>query len=97
MISDTINSMRTNLGNAYNELENKGATIPTNKNIENLADAIASIPAGGGGLEKYHITQTIDGDNCTLTIVTYESQATDNYLVGSVVAGDNQKLYIMEE
>ena len=46
-IADTINSMRTNLGNAYDELENKGATIPTNKNIENLASAIASVQSGG--------------------------------------------------
>lgn len=95
-IASTIQSMQTNVENAYDALEDKGATIPANKNIANLVDAITSIPAGSG-LEKYHITQTIDGNNCTLAIVDYNSQSTDNYLVGVVVAGDNQKIYIVEE
>lgn len=96
-IASTIQSMQTNVENAYDALEDKGATIPANKNIANLADAITSIPTGSGGLEKYHITQTIDGNNCTLAIIDYNSQSTDNYLVGVVVAGDNQKIYILEE
>lgn len=47
-IADTINSMKTNITNAYNAIQTKGGTIPTNKNLENLSTAINSIPAGGG-------------------------------------------------
>lgn len=48
-ISDTLSSIATNLSNAYDALSAKGATIPAFKNIENLASAIATISAGGGG------------------------------------------------
>ena len=47
-IADTINSMKTNITNAYNAIQTKGGTIPTNKNLANLSTAINSIPAGGG-------------------------------------------------
>lgn len=47
-IADTINSMKTNITNAYNAVQTKGGTIPTNKNLENLSTAINSIEAGGG-------------------------------------------------
>ena len=47
-IADTINAMKTNITNAYNAIQTKGGTIPTNKNLENLSTAINSISAGGG-------------------------------------------------
>lgn len=47
-IADTINSMKTNITNAYNAIQTKDGTIPTNKNLANLSTAINSIPAGGG-------------------------------------------------
>lgn len=47
-IADTIDSMKTNITNAYNAIQTKGGTIPTNKNLVNLSTAINSIPAGGG-------------------------------------------------
>lgn len=47
-IADTINSMKNNITNAYNAVQTKGGTIPTNKNLANLSTAINSIPAGGG-------------------------------------------------
>lgn len=46
-IADTINSMKTNITNAYNAIQAKGGTIPTNKNLENLSTAINSISTGG--------------------------------------------------
>lgn len=45
-IADTLNSMKENLGNAYDALENKGATIPENKNLESLASTIETIVQG---------------------------------------------------
>ena len=43
-ISDTIQSMRTNVSNAYDKISDKGGTLPINKNLANLEDAIDSIP-----------------------------------------------------
>ena len=85
MISDTINSMRTNLGNAYDELENKGATIPTNKNIENLANAIASISASGGS--EYQRPSD------WLEIPTMGGTKDDIYILNGVSTNGINKLY----
>lgn len=43
-----IERIKTNISNAYTELEGKGATIPTEKNSANLPNTIASIQSGGG-------------------------------------------------
>ena len=48
-IADTINSMKTNITNAYNAIQTKGGTVPTNKNLANLSTAINSISTGGSG------------------------------------------------
>lgn len=82
-IADTINSMRTNLGNAYDELENKGATIPTNKNIENLADAIASVQSGG----EYQRPSD------WLEIPTMDGTKDDIYILNGVSTNGINKLY----
>ena len=42
-ISDRLNSIKTHVGNAYAGEYNRGGTIPTKKNIENLKAAIESI------------------------------------------------------
>ena len=42
-VADTIKSIKTHLGEAYASLEEKGATLPTNKNIENLSDSILTV------------------------------------------------------
>ena len=46
--SDIINSIRNNITNAYNKLNEKGATLPNNKNIQNLASTIETVTTGGG-------------------------------------------------
>lgn len=45
-ISDTLTSVQTHISEAYTALANKSATIPTNKNIENLKPTIESISTG---------------------------------------------------
>ena len=45
-ISDTLTSIQTHISEAYTALANKSATIPTNKNIENLKPTIESISTG---------------------------------------------------
>ena len=60
--SDIINSIKTNLTNAYTKLNDKGATIPTNKNIENLASTIETVTGGGSAtLQTKEITITENG------------------------------------
>lgn len=60
--SDIINSIKTNLTNAYTKLNDKGATIPTNKNIENLASTIETVTGGGSAtLQTKSITITENG------------------------------------
>lgn len=58
-IADEIQRIKTNIANAYTELENKGATIPETKNSENLASTIATVSSGGGDLDEYY-TGTIN-------------------------------------
>ena len=45
-ISDLLTKLNTDITNAYNAIEAKGGTIPTDKNTENLVDAINSISGG---------------------------------------------------
>lgn len=46
-IASEITRIKTNISNAYDKCEAKGATIPTDKNSANLATTIDSITGGG--------------------------------------------------
>ena len=46
-IANELTALSTNLSNAYDAVDNKGGTIPANKNTANLATAINSISGGG--------------------------------------------------
>ena len=46
-IATEIQRIKANIENAYTKAEEKGATIPTTKNSENLASTIESIETGG--------------------------------------------------
>ena len=50
-IANIIESMRTNLANAYSSIEARGAKMPEEKNLENLAATINTLPEGGGSSE----------------------------------------------
>lgn len=56
-IASEITKLQSNLTESYAKAEEKGATIPTAKNFDNLPATIESITGGGGG-SKYG--QTID-------------------------------------
>ena len=51
-IASEIQNLINNLANAYTSLTAKGATIPTNKNMDNLAACIDSISVGGAILDE---------------------------------------------
>lgn len=61
-VVDTINSIKENIADAYGIAEEKGATIPENKNIENLADCISSIEGGGSDPYEYFIEEVKESD-----------------------------------
>lgn len=46
-IATELTALSGHITNAYNAVNTKGGTIPTNKNMANLDDAILSIPSGG--------------------------------------------------
>lgn len=45
-IATEIEKLKTNITSAYNSIEAKNGTIPTNKNTDNLSEAISSISTG---------------------------------------------------
>ena len=57
-IANTIQSMETNIGNAYDSAQQKGATIPSDKNLANLSSTIDSIQTGSSPtLGTLNVTQ----------------------------------------
>ena len=84
-ISDTIESMYENTRNAYDKVQEKGGTIPANKNLQNLAGAIESIVTGGGvSTQSQSIftgyTAPLTWLNSTNNVFKYES-ATHNITI----------------
>lgn len=48
-IASELSALNGYILSAYDEVNDKGGTVPANKNMANLASAIASISGGGGG------------------------------------------------
>lgn len=48
-VASELSALNGYILGAYDEVDNKGGTVPQNKNMANLATAIASISGGGGG------------------------------------------------
>lgn len=55
-IATSLTKLETDITNAYNTINTKGGTIPTDKNTNNLSTSINSIPSGGSATL---ITKTI--------------------------------------
>lgn len=47
-IASQLQALESNISDAYNMVAQRGGTMPQRKNMENLDDAIATIPSGGG-------------------------------------------------
>lgn len=62
--------------------------------VTNYESVVTNITA----IDIYHIVQTINGDDCTLTITDYDSSVTtDNYIVSVYQTNEGQKIYILDE
>ena len=63
-VQSEIDRIITAVGNAYSKVSEKGGTVPASQTVANLATAIDSIPAGGGGapsLQSKSVTYTSNG------------------------------------
>lgn len=101
-IADKLTKLTSDITDAYGMIEEKGGTLPEHKNTDNLSDAIASIPGGGGeadygtitfmyqgNLVEYHITDLAE------FIQLHGNYTTDRQLVfGSYqISSSNVMLY----
>lgn len=50
-IASELTALNGYILGAYDEINNKGGTVPANKNMANLASAIAGLPSGGGSID----------------------------------------------
>ena len=68
--ADLLQELAADLQNAYTAVSNKGGTIPANKNTNNLATAIASIPSGGVQTETIKKTLTAEATSISFNITS---------------------------
>lgn len=60
-IASEIQQLQSNLSDSYTACQNKGATIPSDQNFDNLATCIGTIQTGGGGTTLITKTITANG------------------------------------
>ena len=77
-IVSEIDRIKTNIANAYTELETKQATIPSERNSHNLANTIKSIETGGGGWDTTTITGTREMFKANKTLIDAPYFNTEN-------------------
>lgn len=59
-LASIIKNMQTHLNDAYDALEEKGATIPEAKNLNNLATTVQSVPTDSGSGGEFNINGIIE-------------------------------------
>lgn len=78
--SEIIASMYSNVANAYSAVSDMGGTIPSAKNIYNLASAVRTIPTGGGDdIAPQIVMKTITSYNDTAGAVKFVGNSTFQY------------------
>lgn len=84
-IASKLTKLETDITNAYSSINTKGGTIPSNKNTENLQNAISSIPTGPSNV--YTFTYTLSAHNSgnvalgTLPDDVYSHRNDENFTV----------------
>lgn len=84
-IATQVRRIKTNISNSYTALEEKGATMPTYKNSDNLASTIANLEIGSGasdemlkGIVEATVTDIVLPDNVE-KIANYFFYNSNNY------------------
>ena len=87
-IASELTALNGYILGAYDEVTNKGGTVPQNKNMANLATAIASISGGGGGSSIATGTFTTGSAIETSKVVTHGLGVLPDLFVCVCIAGD---------
>ena len=83
-IASKLTKLETDITNAYDAVQIKGGTIPSNKNTENLSTAINSISGGGGG--KPEQSKTVTPTTSSQTILPDEGYTLSSVTVNAVTS-----------
>ena len=67
-IASELTALNGYILGAYDEINTKGGTVPANKNMANLASAIATISGGGGGSGNW--AEVFSGDSAEISDAT---------------------------
>lgn len=85
-IASELTALQGYIEDAYDAVSTKGGTLPANKNMSNLDDAITSIPSGGGNNnllgyteKKYVLDPSNLGNAMSYRIEESYSQDVHNY------------------
>ena len=78
-IASQLTALEGNISNAYNMVAQRGGTVPARKNMENLDDAIATIPSGGSfiGIPREVSNQGVYQTPSSIFAFSFPSNATD--------------------
>ena len=90
-VADKLAELASDIGDCYGEVQSKGGTIPQNKNTNNLATAIGSIPSGSTPIGQIAITQ-----NGTYDVTDYASASVKTPVESgwaTLVTGQETDLY----
>lgn len=82
-IASELTKLETDITNAYDAVQIKGGTIPSNKNTENLSTAISSISGGGGKPEQ---SKTATPSTSSQTILPDEGYTLSSVTVNAVTS-----------
>lgn len=92
-IASELTALNGYILGAYDEINTKGGTVPTNKNMANLASAIASISGGGGGgslkveFGLFTVSADTDLNTNSSSIEIASITLTNAYIAGLVLNG----------
>ena len=79
-VVDEIERIKTNIENAYTSLEEIGATLPEERNSDNLQIVIKEVPTGGSEITKGVIINECDSDGYPIDVsVVGMTSIPDNY------------------
>lgn len=78
-IASELNALNGHIIDSYDEISTMGGTVPANKNMANMATAIASIPSGGGGGDPTVETGTVTMPTSGAVTINHSLGATPSY------------------